>query len=160
MADRYTYVPLIGIFIIIAWGIPEFVAQWRYRKICLTTLASVVLTILMAMTWKQVGYWGNSIALFEHTLKVTSNNYVPHTNLGLALKKQGRTAEAIEHYLQALRIKPDYEEAHNNLGIALFHKGDIRGAIDHFREAVRIKPDYTGARNNLKKALMIQKKNQ
>ena len=67
MADRYTYVPLIGIFIIIVWGIPELVAQWRYRKICLATLATVVLTILMAMTWKKVGYWKSSITLFEHT---------------------------------------------------------------------------------------------
>ena len=78
MADRYTYVPLIGIFIIIAWGIPELVAQWRYRKIWLATLATVILTILMAMTWKQVGYWKNSITLFEHTLKVTTNNALPH----------------------------------------------------------------------------------
>jgi len=160
MADRFAYVPLIGIFIIIAWGIPELVAQWRYRKICLATLATVVLTILMAMTWKQVGYWENSITLFEHTLKITSNNYVPHNNLGTALNKQGRTAEAIEHYLQALRIKPDFEKAHYNLAVALFRKGNIEGAIVHFRKALRINPGYVDAKNNLKKVLMMQQQKQ
>ena len=83
----------------------------------------------MAVTWKQVGYWENSITLFGHTLKITSNNCVPHNNLGAALDKQGRTAEAIEHYLQALRIRPYYEKAHNNLGIALARTGDIEGRL-------------------------------
>jgi len=156
MADRYTYVPLIGIFIIIAWGIPELVAQWRYRKICLATLATVVLTILMTMTWKQVGYWKNSITLFEHTLKITSNNYLPHNNLGAALYKQGRIAEAIEHYLQALRIKPDYQKAHNNLGVALDKQGRIAEAIEHYLQALQIKPDSEIAHNNLGAALYKQ----
>jgi tetratricopeptide (TPR) repeat protein len=156
MADRYTYVPLIGIFIIIAWGIPELVEQWRYRKICLATLATVVFTILMAMTWKQVGYWKNSITLFEHTLKITSNNYLPHNNLGTALNNQGRTEEAIEHYLQALRIKPDYEKAHNNLGAALANQGRTEEAIEHYLQALRIKPDYVDAHYNLGLALANQ----
>jgi len=159
MADRYTYVPLIGIFIIIAWGIPELVAQWRYRKIWLATLATVVLTILMAMTWKQAGYWENSITLFEHTLKITSNNFIAHRYIGTTLSEQGRTAEAIEHYLQALRIKPDYVDAHNNLGASLFRKGNIKGAIVHFRKALLINPDNVHAKNNLKTALMIQQQN-
>jgi len=152
MADRYTYVPLIGIFIIIAWGLPELVAQWRYRNIWLATLGTVVLTILMAMTWKQVGYWKNSITLFEHTLKIlkiTSNNDVAHYNLGKYLEKQGRTAEAIEHYLQALQIKPDFVEAHNNLGLALEKQGRIEEAIEQYLQALRIKPDNEKAHNNL-----------
>jgi protein O-mannosyl-transferase len=153
MADRYTYVPLIGLFIIVACGVPELVKQWRYRKIGLTTLATVFLTILMAMTWKQVGYWENGITLFEHALKVTSNNHVAHNNLGLALDKQGHTAEAIEHYLQALRIKPDLEEAHNNLGLALDKQGHTAEAIEHYLQALRIKPDYAKAHNNLGLAL-------
>ncbi len=95
-----------------------------------------------------------------HTLKITSNNCVPHNNLGAALDKQGRTAEAIEHYLQALRIKPYYEKAHNNLGITLAHAGDIEGAITHFRIALRINPDYVNAKNNLKKVLMMQQQKQ
>jgi tetratricopeptide (TPR) repeat protein len=153
MADRYTYVPLIGIFIIIAWGVPELVTHWRHRKICLTTLATVVLTILMAMTWKQVGYWENSITLFEHTLKITSNNFIVHKYIGTTLSEQGRTAEAIEHYLQALRIKPGYASAHNNLGLALYKQGRTEEAIEHYLQALRIKPDYEKAHNNLGLAL-------
>jgi len=114
MADRYTYIPLIGLFIVIAWGVPEIVAQWRHRKILLTIFATVLLSILMTVTWKHLRHWGNSITLFEHTLEVTSNNYLAHNNLGVALDIQGRTQEAIDHYLKALRIKPDYVEAHNN----------------------------------------------
>ena len=82
MADRYTYVPLIGIFIIIAWGVPELVAHWRHREIWLTTLATVLLSILIVVTWKQVQYWENGITLFKHTLKHTSNNYKIHHALG------------------------------------------------------------------------------
>lgn len=154
MADRYTYVPLIGIFIIIACGIPELVAQWRHRKIWLVTLATVLFTVLMATTWKQVGYWENSITLFEHARKVTINNYASHNNLGVALYDQGRTEEAIEHYLQALRIKPDYEEAYNNLGVALNRQGRTEEAIEHYLQALRIKPDYSKAHYNLGLALL------
>ncbi len=156
MADRYTYIPFIGLFIVIVWGVPELVAQWRHRKIWLATLATVVLTILMAMTLKQVAYWENSITLFEHTLKITSKNYVAHFNLGAALYNQGRTEEAIEHYLQALRIKPDYVNAHNNLGVALYNQDRTEEAIEHYLQALRIKPDYEKAHNNLGNALFNQ----
>ena len=156
MADRYTYVPLIGLFIIIAWGVPKLVEHWRFRKIWLATLATVVLTMLMVITWKQVGYWENSITLFEHTLKITSNNYVSHNNLGKALYNQGRTAEAIEHYLQALSINPVLEEAHNNLGVALDKQSRTAEAIEHYLQALRINPDFEEAHNNLGNALNMQ----
>jgi len=149
MADRYTYVPLVGIFIIIAWGIPELAAQWRFKKIWFITLAIVLLSTLMTVTWKQVGYWKNSITLFEHTLEVTSNNWMSHSNLGAALHIQGRTEEAIEHYLQALRLKPNHVDVHNNLGLALYSKGRTEEAIDHYLQALRIKPDDVNAHNNL-----------
>jgi len=153
MADRYTYVPLIGIFIIIAWGVPELLAQWRYRKVWLAASATAVLAILTATTWKQVGAWENSLTLFERTLKITSNNYLPHNNLGVALDEQGRTAEAIAHYLQALRIKPDYVDAYYNLGNALGKQGRTAEAIAHYLRALRINPDYVGAHYNLGNAL-------
>jgi tetratricopeptide (TPR) repeat protein len=153
MADRYTYVPLIGIFFIIVWGVPELMARLRYRKVWLTTSATFVLTVLMAMTWKQVGYWANSITLFEHTLRITSNNYIVHNNLGNAFYEQGRTAEAIEHYLQALRINPDHEKAHYNLGNALYKRGRTAEAIEHYLQALRINPDHVEAHYNLGNAL-------
>jgi len=156
MADRYTYIPHIGLFIVIAWGAPELAAQWRHRKILLTALAIALLSILTAVTWKQAGYWKNSITLFEHTLAVTSNNWLSHNNLGAALSEQKRIDEAIKHYLEALRIKPDHVDGHYNLGAAFFAKGDIKDAIDHFRKVLKINPDDLNAKNNLKKLLLLQ----
>jgi len=156
MADRYTYVPFIGLFIIIAYGVPDLVSQWEHRKKGLAVLATVILATLMAVTWKQVGSWKNSITLFEHNLKIAANHFVSHNSLGLALYRQGRTKEAIEHYLQALRVEPDYVEAHNNLGNALDKQGRTAEAIEHYLHALRIKPDDEKAHSNLGVALYSQ----
>jgi protein O-mannosyl-transferase len=153
MADRYTYVPLIGIFIVIACGATELVAQWRHAKIWLAASSTVVLAILMAMTWKQVGYWKNSITLFEHAQKVTINNYLTHTNLGAALYEEGHTEEAIDQYLEVLRMEPEYAKAHYNLGLALNKQGHTDKAIEQYLQALRIKPDYADAHYNLGNAL-------
>ena len=153
MADRYTYIPLIGISIIIAWGVPELLVKWRYKEIGLAAIAAVVFSVLMAITYIQVRYWANSITLFEHALEVTFNNYVAHDNLGSALYRKGRLDEAVGHYTEALRINPDYLEPHNNLGAALFRKGKIDEAICYFTRALRIKPDIAETHNNLGAAL-------
>jgi len=149
MADRYTYVPHIGLFIIIVWGLPELLAHWKQSKMWLAALATISLSIIMAVTWKQATYWQNSITLFKHALKVTSNNFVPHMNLGSFLLKQGRAEEAIEHYKQALKIKPDYAEAHYNLGTALVRMGRVDEAIAQFRTALQINPGYADTHVNL-----------
>ena len=154
MADRYTYVPLIGIFIIIVWGVSELVAGWRYKKIVFGTIGGASLLILMATTWVQAGYWKNSITLFERALEVTSNNYVAYNNLGNALAARGKMFEAIGYYSEALRINPDFKEAHNNLGIAFAMLGRIDEAIGHSLEALRINPDFEEAHNNLGIALI------
>jgi tetratricopeptide (TPR) repeat protein len=153
MADRYTYVPLIGLFVIIAWGIPELAPQWRHQKICIAALATVILSMLIVVTWKQLGYWKNNITLFEHSLKLTNNNIISHYNLGVALDKQGRTEEAIGQYLETLQINPNYIHAHNNLGAALEKQGRLEEAIDHYLQALRINPDFAEAHNNLGNAL-------
>jgi len=75
-ADRYTYIPLIGLFIIVAWGFPEIISEWRYRKEALVGLAALSLLCLFAVTWNQLGYWQNNLSLFNHTLKVTKQNYI------------------------------------------------------------------------------------
>ena len=154
MADRYTYVPLIGIFIIFVWGVSELVAGWRYKKIVLGAIGGVSLLMLMATTWVQAGYWKNSITLFERALEVTSNNYVAYNNLGNALAARGKMFEAIGYYSEALRINPDFKEAHNNLGIAFAMLGRIDEAIGHSLEALRINPDFEEAHNNLGIALI------
>ena len=153
MADRYTYIPLIGLFIITAWGIPALTAKWRYGKICTGASAIIILAILMALTVKQAGYWKDSITLFEHAIRTTSANYIAHYNLGNVLAKKGRIDEAIPHYLQALKIKPEFADAHNNLANAQSRQGRTDDAIFHYLEALRIKPDYEGAHYNLGVAL-------
>jgi tetratricopeptide (TPR) repeat protein len=153
MADRYTYLPLIGIFIMIAWGVPGLVARWRRRKVGLATVGAALLSILMATAWLQVRYWANSITLFEHAIDITANSHKSHDNLGNALAGQGKLKEAVSHYLEALRIKPDYVKSHNNLGTVLARQGKLNKAISHFSEALRIKPDYSEAHYNLGTAL-------
>jgi tetratricopeptide (TPR) repeat protein len=158
LADRYTYVSLIGIFLIIAWRVPELAARWRYRETGLATTATLVLLILGGVTWLQVRYWTNSTTLFQHALHVTSGNYVAHDNLGIELFRRGKIDEAMSHFTDALRIEPDFEKAHNNLGAVLLRKGKIDEAVHHFSEAIRIKPDFEKAYNNLGAALARQGK--
>lgn len=155
MADRYTYIPLVGLFIIIVWGVPELATRRARKKLWLPTLATLSIILLMVVAWKQVRYWQNSITLFEHTLEVTANNYLAHNALGVALGNS-RLDEAKEHYLKALRINPDYMEAHNNLGIALEMQGLRDEAISHFLEALRIKPNDMKAHYNLGNILLKQ----
>jgi tetratricopeptide (TPR) repeat protein len=149
MADRYTYVPLVGLFIIIAWGVADIVKGWQHRRIVTAISAAVVLSSLMMSNWLQVRHWKDSVALFKHTLKVTSNNYVAHYTLGNALALQGNLLEAIANYNEALRIKPSYAEAHHNLGNALSLQGSVEEAVAHYNEALRIKPNYAEAHRNL-----------
>ena len=153
MADRYTYIPLIGTFVILAWGVPELVEKWRHRKIWLGTSTTVFFAVLMAMTWKQVGYRENSIMLFEHTLKITTNNYAAHNNLGAALNAQNRPTKAMEHFLKALRIKPGFLIARMNLGISFDKQGRTAEAIEQYSEILRIKPNYGEVHNNMGIAL-------
>jgi tetratricopeptide (TPR) repeat protein len=149
MADRYTYLPSIGLFMIVAYGFPELVARWQKKKIIISISATTVLVILMAITYTQVGYWKNSITLFEHTLKVTSRNRIIQFNLGNTLVSQGRPEEAIPHYLEAVKIYPDYLEARFNLGITLYNTGHTQDAIKQYLKVISIKPDLVEAYNYL-----------
>lgn len=149
MADRYTYVPLIGLFVMMAWGMPEFLKSWRFRKIFLLIFSVVVLLILSGITWKQAGYWKDSLTLFEHAVKVTENNSGMHYNLGNALADQQRDSEAIVHYLAAIRIEPDFADAHNNLANVYRRQGDGEAAIRHYLKVLEMRPDDDGVNYNL-----------
>jgi tetratricopeptide (TPR) repeat protein len=156
MADRYTYLSLIGLFIIIAWGVPSLLASWRRAKMAITLATSVLLLGFSICSVLQVRYWQNSISLFRHTDKVTSNNDVAHNHLGIALASQGEIEEAMSHYAAALRIKPWEPWVHSNLGIALAKQGRLEEAMGHYAEALRVKPDLAKAHNNLGNALAKQ----
>lgn len=158
MADRYTYVPLIGIFILIVWGTCELASNWPQGKIAFALLATTVISSLVVTTRLQLSYWANNVTLFRHAVAVTANNYLAHNNLGVVLSDKGQRGEAIAHYKEALAINPDYPSAHNNLGFELFVQGELDRAIFHFSEALRLNPDFMDAHNNLGVALIKMKK--
>jgi Flp pilus assembly protein TadD len=149
MADRYTYVPLIGLFIMVAWGAPDLVRSWRYGKFSLALAGVSLLVALMVCASLQVKHWKNSLTLFEHALRVTENNYLAHLNFGAALADQGNLEEAITHYRRSLQIAPNYAKAHNNLGLALAQQGKNHEATAHYLTALQLNPDYASAHNNL-----------
>jgi tetratricopeptide (TPR) repeat protein len=158
MADRYTYIPLIGFFIIVAWGIPDLLKDWHLRKIIMIVLATVTFFVLMVTSWLQVQIWKNSITLFEHAIVVTHQNWLAHYNLGFAYTEQGDYKKAVFHYKEALKISPNYPDAHNNLGHLLLWNGNIEDAIKEFQLALKAKPGYGLAKENLKTALEMQRK--
>lgn len=149
MADRYTYITLIGLFVIIAWGANDLLSKWLHREKSFGTLAAILLPILIVLTWKQVQYWENSFTLYKHTLKHTSNNFIIYNNLGKVYNDSGKYKEAIEAYKQSTRIAPDYAMAHSNLGVSYNDLGKYKEAIEACRKAIWINPDYAKAYFNL-----------
>ena len=149
MADRYTYVPLMGLFIIAAWGAVDLLGRRPYGSKALPIAAGLAILACGIAARRQVQFWKDSITLWEHTLQVTTDNPLAHYNLGVVLSGQGRAQEAILHYLEAVRIKPDYADAHDNLGLDLANQGNPAQGISHLLEAVRIKPDFALAHYNL-----------
>lgn len=149
IADRYTYLPLLGIFIMLAWGIPEFVSSWPRRRAILSFFAIACLAILMVLARHQVSHWQDSYTLWSHALDVTEDNPVAHNNLGLFLANNDKPVEAAAHYRQAIQLKPDHYAAYNNLGILLAKQGRQEEASQQFNKALSLKPDYADAHNNL-----------
>ena len=178
LADRYMYVPLIGLSIMLAWGMTALLSRLPARRIALTGLTTIVIGMLMYLTWVQVSYWHDSASLFAQTVRVTTNNYLAYNNLGVALHLQGKYDEAATNYAEAVRIKPDFEMAFKNLVSALMsagkpdkaaeaeltrgtmfgQQGNAGEAIKHFNEALRLKPNYADAHNNLGIVLAMQGK--
>jgi tetratricopeptide (TPR) repeat protein len=148
MADRYTYIPLIGLFIIVAWGVPDLLKKWHYRKEILLASSALSIFCLSIITWTQVGYWQNSITLFDHTLKVTDNNWFTYNSRGNAYYDLGDYRQAIEDYDRALRITPRYAEAYSNRGTAYHKLGNYKQAIADLNRALEIKPAYADAYNS------------
>ncbi|MGP8154636.1 MAG: tetratricopeptide repeat protein, partial [Smithella sp.] len=148
MADRYTYLPLIGIAVMLTWGIPSLIKSEDIRKKILFPSGIAVLAILAVFTWQQCGYWKNSTILLCHTLQITKDNYLAHNNLGAVLLDGGKTKEAFSHFNEALRLNPDYPIALYNRGTAYYKMGQDQLAIEDFNKAVHLKEDYADAYNN------------
>ena len=154
MADRYTYLPSLGVLILSVWGACELTRGWRHQVLVLLVAGGGASLLCLALTRQQLGYWQNNETLFRQALEVTENNQIAHKSLGDALDKKGQTDEAIGHFQEAIRLKPGYADAHNNLGNTLLKKGQADEAIGRFQEAIRLKPGYANAYNNLGNALL------
>jgi Flp pilus assembly protein TadD len=156
MADRYTYFPLIGLFVALVWTATAIASGGRYRPAALPAVGVGVLLVCAIVTRQQVRLWRNSETLFLHATEVTRGNYVAHNGLGLHYFKQGRVDEAVRQYAAALQMNPLYDAAHSNLGRALADQRRYDEAVTHFETALSLRPDDVKTRNNLGNVLAQQ----
>ena len=154
MADRYSYIPSLGVLILAVWGAYELSRRWHYAAMALPVAGCAAIALCLALTRQQLGHWKNTETLFQHALAVTENNWLAHNTIGSILEKKGQFNEAITHYQEAIRLKPDYAEARYNLGVALVSNGQIDEAMGQFQEAIRLDPECAEAHNNLGVALV------
>ena len=152
-ADRYTYVPLVGVFIACAWLVREVAVRHPRWRPALTGAVVLAIGAFAIEARAQTLYWKDSHALWQHAVETTAANEVAETGLGLALADQGRHEEAIAHFTEALRVNPAYTFAHNDLGAELRRRHQTDEAIGHLSEALRLRPDFPEAANNLGNAL-------
>jgi tetratricopeptide (TPR) repeat protein len=167
-ADRYTYLPQIGLYLLVAWSAMEFFRQSRRSRVILASAGLLIITALITRSYFQTSYWQDTETLWKHAVATTSNNYIASNNLAQFLFQSGRFDEAIIESQKALKIKPDLAAAHNNLGAALVENqrngdgarrqdGAVDEAIVHYRRALQIKPDFAQAWSNLGTALLLRK---
>jgi len=147
LADRYTYVPLVGIFVILAWGIPSL-KYFNSHKITVNISAVILLAIYSTLSWFQVGCWADSKTLFQHALQSGADTAQAHNNLGYALAEEGKIPEAISHYRQALKIDPKFFLSHNAWALALEKQGKYAEATLHYQQALLINPNNYDNHNN------------
>lgn len=152
-ADRYAYVPLIGIFVVITFYVAEWAKGHATRGNQLAIAAACILIALAIATRVQASYWRNSSTLFQRAVEVTKDNYVAHNNLGELLAQQGNLDEAAAHFAAALEINPSFAHARHNMGMILVQRGKLDEAISEFSKAVEIEPAFTDAYNKLGAAL-------
>jgi len=148
-ADRYTYLPQIGLAIALSWWLASWNSVWVRHRLALATTAAAIIAALSAATIVQSGYWHDSITLWQRTLACTSSNSLAEYNYGMALIKEKRLPEGRAHLEQAIQIRPNYLDAINNLGSVCFEIGDFDQAVLHYQQALALQPGDAMARQNL-----------
>jgi protein O-mannosyl-transferase len=148
-ADRYTYLPHIGLYLVIVSGVVDLVRRWRRPREWLSVIALVVIGLLVMQARLQASYWHDSETLWRYAIGVAPDNFIAHVNLGLVLDQKDEVNAAVAEYEKAEKIQPGYAEAHNNLGNALGHAGRFTEAIAEYKKALEIVPDLPQVRNNL-----------
>lgn len=148
-ADRYTYLPLVGIFVAAVWGAAHVLRRFPLKKIWVGMLSCCVLAALSGVSWIQLQYWRNGVTLFQHAIEVTSGNYIAHNNLANHLVRRGDLSSAERHYREAIRLKPNFESAYLGLGALLAAQQKDAEALAEFKKAVAVNPDFAMARFHL-----------
>jgi tetratricopeptide (TPR) repeat protein len=157
-ADRFTYLPQIGLYLMLAWGAVDLCRSWRYRRAALLTAAGVVLAGLLAIAYVQTTHWRDSASLWSHTVACTPENVIAHNNFGNALAEQGKSTEAIQHYERAIQLKPEDAEAYMNLGNRMAAQEKWTEAMQLYEQALARKPDDAKAHYNSGLTMSLQGK--
>ena len=158
MADRYMYIPIVGLFLIVVWGLHALLDTWPHRGWWLAGAGALALSGCLVCTVLQLRHWQNSETLFRHAIEVTSGNYTAYDGLGSALDESGRREEALAYYAESVRLQPRYPEGQYDFGTLLLRMGKLEEAIQHLTAAVKYNPVFSQAHINLGKALMEQGK--
>jgi protein O-mannosyl-transferase len=158
MADRYTYIPSIGLFIVLAWGAVDLFSKLPQARNVLAAAAVVVLAASCVVTRDQLAYWQNGEILFRHTIAVTDHNYLAYSWLSTCLEEEGRMDEAMQCATKSVELQPNFPEGHYNLGSLLLDTGKTDEAIQQFETALKQYPGFADAENNLGKAFETEGK--
>jgi tetratricopeptide (TPR) repeat protein len=153
MADRFTYIPLIGLFLMMAWGAQNLMVNNRFQKPLTAVLSTLFIIVLCFLSHNQVGKWQDNVSLFQHTVEVTDNNFIAHNHLGKALGIQKKYQAALHHLDEALYINPRYPDAYNNRGVVFANTGRFEKAIEDYKAALSLQSNFFIARMNLGIAL-------
>ncbi|MFL6501409.1 MAG: tetratricopeptide repeat protein [Candidatus Udaeobacter sp.] len=155
-ADRYTYLPQIGLYVALTWAVTDLTRSWRFQRMAFCAAALLIVGALSCRAWLQTSYWRDSETLFTHTLAVTSNNDVALNNLGIISLDKGQLDDAISKLQAAIELRPENAPAHDNLAKALLKKGQVAEAMVHYRKFLELEPASVEARNTLGTALIQQ----
>ena len=155
-ADRYTYLPQIGLYIAVTWALTDLTTSWRHRRTILSAAALLTIGLLSWGAWVQTSYWRDSETLFKHALAVTTNNDVAENNLGIVFLQKGQLDEAISLLKSAVDLRPDNSPAHENLAKALLQKGQVADALVHYRKLLELQPDNMEVHNIVGTVLVQQ----
>jgi tetratricopeptide (TPR) repeat protein len=158
LADRYTYIPLVGVTVALVWGLAELADRSPRWRTALRVAGGAAVALLIVITWRQVDHWRDTVSLWRHALAVTSDNYEVHRNLAVVLDRQGKADEALHHYRHSLAAHPDKRVAHNDLGAFWMRRGGYGEAAAHFRASLEIDPGHPMTHNNLGSLLLTQSK--
>ncbi|MFA5293261.1 MAG: tetratricopeptide repeat protein [Phycisphaerae bacterium] len=158
MADRYSYITLTGLFIMIAWGLPELLGKWKYKKNVLVSFAILIIFAMSICTWFQLGYWADSKTLYQHALDVTTDNYTANIHMSESMREQGNLDDSLYYCSQAIRIMPGAVRGHLRMGYLLRQAGRLDESAREYQKCLQARPNDSNALNGLGATLSRQGK--